>query len=316
MDTDAGFLQAIQLSQDHDPVWSIFADWLEERGDPRASFVRHQAWIRTLSEQHVDRQFLMRWCPPGKFVMGSPTGELGHNEREQQVEVELTQGYWIGQFPITQREYQNLIEENPSAFSSTGSMQERLRGQDTWRFPVETVSWYDAVEFCQRLTDRERAHNRLPHRTRYDLPTEAQWEYACRAGTSTATSFGDQFTLEQINYRGDTPESDDITEHPELGLGRPSIVGSYPANAWGLFDMHGNVCEWCRDAYRWNLPGGKDPLMLPRHDRIPQVFRGGCYQVHDSLVRSACRIDYPASRRRPFLGFRIVLIRDEEQTCG
>ena len=125
---------------------------------------------------------------------------------------------------------------------------------------MELVAWDDANAFCRKLTEPERQAGRLPAGWEYRLPTEAQWEYACRAGTVTATAFGDSLSSRQANFNGNNPYNG-AENGPNLT--RTAEVGTYPANAWGLHDMHGNVWEWCRDWYQRKLPGGNDPEALP-----------------------------------------------------
>src|SRR5579872_4612508 len=130
------------------------------------------------------------WCPPGKFTMGSPRTEVKHIENEAQVDVTLTRGFWLGEYEVTQDEYERLMWKNPSSFSAKGQEKKQVVGMETQRFPVESVTLDDAMEFCRKLTEQERHAGRLVNEWEYTVPTEAQWEYACRAGTATAFSFG------------------------------------------------------------------------------------------------------------------------------
>jgi formylglycine-generating enzyme required for sulfatase activity len=153
----------------------------------------------------------------------------------------------------------------------------------------------------------------LPNHWEFRLPTEAQWEYACRAGTTSATSFGNSLSSRQANFQGKPYNGGE----PGPSLGRTAPVGSYPANPWGLHDMHGNVFEWCRDWYRFSLPGGTDPDLhdLPwkatrsESGTISRVRRGGCYADDGWPCRSAFRLRFEPDRSHDHIGFRVVAVR-------
>src|SRR5262249_35620917 len=149
--------------------------------------------------------------------------------------------------------------------------------------------------FCRKLTESGHADGTLPRRWAFRLPTEAQWEYACRSGTTTATAFGDKLGGTQANFAGDKPYNG---AEPQPPLKRATPVGRYPANAWGLHDMHGNVFEWCRDWYHQKLPGGGDPdLSMQQGERnrdgtFSRVRRGGAWNDEGVYCRSALRLRY------------------------
>jgi len=168
------------------------------------------------------------------------------------------------------------------------------------------VSWQDAVAFCDELTRKHLEH--LPEVLRRDyrfrLPTEAQWEYACRAGTKTATSFGDRLSSTQANFKGRSYNG----AEPGPSLGRATKVGSYPPNAWGLHDMHGNIYEWCRDWYHSRLPGGVDPDLY-QATATSRVRRGGCWMDDGWPCRSAARLRFEPERRYDHIGFRVLAAR-------
>ncbi|MBQ4328132.1 MAG: SUMF1/EgtB/PvdO family nonheme iron enzyme [Lentisphaeria bacterium] len=224
----------------------------------------------------------------GTFTMGSPAGELGRSNDEQQHQVTLTQDYWLGKFEVTQTQWQALMGNNPSNY----------KGDDR---PVEQVSWNDAKEFCNKLNTIYAG--KLPAGYKFDLPTEAQWEYACRAGTTTALNNGKNLTDEKYNCENlaevawyDYQNKENQT-HP-IGQKRP--------NNWGLYDMHGNVWEWCRDWYGSYNGDAVDPVG-PSSGSF-RVIRGGSWNYFARNCRSADRsYDSPGNRNND-LGFRLALV--------
>lgn len=235
------------------------------------------------------------WCPPGKFVMGSPADEPERRPDEEQVEVTLSRGFWIGKYELTQGEWKRGMRELPGPLTA-----ELPAGDD---LPVGNVNFAEAEEFCRRLTKLARSANELPAGWEFRLPTEAQWEYACRAGTTSATAFGDSLSRKQANFQG-KPYGGAADEGPALK--RAERVGSYPANAWGVHDMHGNTFEWCRDWYHSKLPGGADPDL---HDKKAEsrVRRGGAWTDEGWPCRSACRLRFEPERRYDHIGLRLVV---------
>ncbi len=217
----------------------------------------------------------VRWCPSGRFTMGSPATEPERRPGEDQVDVTLTKGFWIAQFETTQSEWKRVVGDFPGQYTAG-------KGDD---FPIYDITFAQAEEFCRRLTTIARDAKELPPDWEIRLPTEAQWEYACRAGTTTATSFGDSLSSTQANFEG-KPYNGGA---PGPSLKRTCPVGSYPANPWGLHDMHGNVFEWCRDWSHSTLPGGVDPDL---HDQPARSRRrrGGCYADEGWPCRSAFRL--------------------------
>ena len=226
----------------------------------------------------------MLWCKPGTFTMGSPKSEKHRDDDETQHAVTLTEGFWLGKHEVTQAQWKSIMGTNPSWF----------KGAD---LPVETVAWHDATSFCEKLTQRERKAGRLPAGMSYQLPTEAQWEYACRAGTSTRFYYGDDPGYTQLGkyawYRDNS-----LRTHP-VGLKLP--------NAWGLHDMYGNVWEWCMDWYSSSYPGGSvnDPKGATR--ARGRVFRGGSWSYNAVSCRSAYRSRSNPTIRINSIGFRVVL---------
>ncbi len=224
------------------------------------------------------------------FTLGSPSNEAGRSSDEgPQTVVTLSHGFWMGKFEVTQGEYLAVIGSNPSFF--TGDMNR----------PVETVSWLDATNYCAKLTQRELAAGRIPPGSSYRLPTEAEWECAARAGTTTRF------------YYGDDPGATNLVNHAWYSANsgnKPNPVGQKPPNAWGLFDMEGNVWEWCEDWYG-PYPGGSvtDPQGPESNVQGVKVIRGGAWESCDSDCRSARRMTEGVS---PFItdfiiGFRVVL---------
>ena len=245
----------------------------------------------------------MVWIRAGTFTMGSPSNELERADSEgPQTVVTLTHGFFMGKHEVTQWEYKAVIGTNPSYFRN-GVGGRNLGGVGTTitnetSYPVEQVSWIDATNYCGVLTARELASGRLPAGWVYRRPTEAEWEYACRAGGTSAFHYGPALRSGIANFDarneydslvGTTNNSDGIY------LGRTTEVGSYEANGWGLYDMHGNVWEWCSDWFICSdtrcsgLPGGRviDP-QGPSGDFF-RVIRGGSWDSGGGGCRSASR---------------------------
>ncbi len=247
----------------------------------------------------------LRWCPPGKFIMGSPRSEPERRPGEDQVEVTLTRGFWMATFEATQGQWKRVVGKLP------GDLTLELPEGDS--FPVGNVNFAEAEEFCHKLTELGRQSGDLPKDWEFRLPTEAQWEYACRAGTTTATSFGDKLSSRQANFKGKPYNG--AEEGPSLR--RATKIGTYPANAWGLHDMHGNIYEWCRDWYHSRLPGGADPDLYSakssatksEHGDISRSRRGGCWADDGWALRTAFRLRFEPERRYDHIGFRVVAVR-------
>jgi formylglycine-generating enzyme required for sulfatase activity len=230
--------------------------------------------------------------PPGEFIMGSPSFEVGRGNYESQHPVKLTRGLHMSSTEVTQAQYRTLLGKDPSHFRG------RLR-------PVEKVTWRRAHRFCQKLTEKERESGRIGPKDSYRLPTEAEWEYACRAGTTTPFHFGQTISTDQANYDGNYPY-----ESGSKGLYREqtTVVGSFPANRWGLYDMHGNVREWCLDRYG-DYPRG--PIENPRGPGkgAHRILRGGSWFDKPDECRAAMRFKASPNILAHNVGFRIVLVR-------
>ena len=237
-----------------------------------------------------DVEYAFRWCPPGKFMMGSPEDEGGMEADEagtlweMQHEVTVSLGFWMSETEVTQAMWESVMGNNPSEFKGA-------------KLPVESVSWNDCQEFIKKLNDMKVA----PAGFKFSLPTEAQWEYTCRASTTTAYHFGDSLSAEQANFGNNVRQTKE--------------VGSYPANTWGLKDMHGNVGEWCLD-WLAVYPSGTvtDPIrVFPPVGSLlrgesERVFRGGTWRNVAWGSRSANRMASAPSDRCNLIGLRLSLV--------
>jgi formylglycine-generating enzyme required for sulfatase activity len=270
------------------------------------------------------------WCPPGTFTMGSPKDEKDREPQysqfsEDQVEVNLTKGFWLAKYETTQGQWAKVMgttlmdqfekfnEQVKLDYANSGkkipwSAWAQSSGEGP-NYPMYYVNHAEATAFCQKLTEQERQAGRLPPGWEYRLPTDAQWEYACRAGTKTATAYGDSLSSSQANFHGFYP----YNGAPKgQYLGRMQPVGSYRPNAWGLCDMHGNAAEWCRDCYQAKLPGGTNPeVRTNAHSTIGdanKVVRGGSWQSGGSDCRSARRFGNEPTKWDNSWGFRVVAV--------
>ena len=233
----------------------------------------------------------MRWIPPGRFLMGSPETEHDHESREgPQHEVVLKKGFWLADTACPQALWSAVMPDNPSRFSQSVDR------------PVESVSYDDVTKFMARLSD-------LIHGINVTLPTEAQWEYACRAGTTSPFSFGDNVSTDMVNYDGNFPYAG-----AAKGEYRSETVEvkALPPNPWGLHQMHGNVWEWCRDWYGPYSPGLQVDPTGPEQGS-DRVVRGGSWVNYARNVRSACRDGDGPGNRLNALGFRLLSLAEPEQ---
>jgi formylglycine-generating enzyme required for sulfatase activity len=245
------------------------------------------------------------WCPPGKFIMGSPPNEAERRSGEDQVAVTLSRGFWMGKYEVTQADWKRVMGKLPGELTA-----ELSEGDD---YPVGNVNFAETEAFCRKLTEIAHTSGELPKDWEFRLPTEAQWEYACRAGTTTATSFGNSLSSKQANFKG-KPYNGGA---PGPSIGKATKVGSYPANAWGLHDMHGNIYEWCRDWYHVKLPGGTDPDLYSaqstavknRTGGYSRVRRGGAWTDDGWALRTAFRLRFEPERRYDHIGFRVIAVR-------
>jgi eukaryotic-like serine/threonine-protein kinase len=282
--------------------WLAVADWLEEHDQPqRAELVRlthaggDEVRIRELLAAGVEpclatvtvglghgADMKFAFIPPGTFVMGSPPNEPERDDDEVQHRVTLTKGYFLGIYPVTQAQWQAVMGTNPSEF----------KGGD---LPVENVSWDDCGQFCEKLGEKTGK--------RFRLPTEAEWEYACRAGTTTPFSFGETISTDQANYNGNSTYGNGKEgEYRKTS----TAVSKFSANAWGMHDMHGNVWEWCQDWYDDNYyrtSDNKDPQGPP--SGTSRVLRGGSWYGLPECCRAAARDWFGPGARDDYCGFRV-----------
>ena len=234
------------------------------------------------------------WCPPGNFTMGSPKSETGRGDNEDQVPVTLTKGFWLGKNEVTQSQWQSVM--------GTSLDQQRVKADGSNTYGVGAnhtmyfVSHEEATEICVKLTAQERQAGRLPAVWEYRLPTEAQWEYACRAGKSGTYSFGNTST--KLGEYAWFEDNSNRETHP---------VGEKKPNDFGLCDMHGNVWEWCRDWYQAKLPGGTDPEVSQQVAHW--VLRGGSWYYYAASCRSAQRNIRTPSFQDYNLGFRMAAVQ-------
>jgi formylglycine-generating enzyme required for sulfatase activity len=240
--------------------------------------------------------------PTGRFTMGAPESETGSRIDERPVhDVNLTRPFSLGAYEVTQAEYRAVVGSNPAYFSPEGLGAEKVSGLNTDRFPVEQISWDAANEFCRLLSARpeEIAAGRI-----YRLPTEAEWQYACRAGTRTAFSFGDALGSQQANINGNFPYGG-APRGPFLG--RTCEVGSYPPNAFGLFDMHGNVAEMMNDWYgRYYYKDSRTDDPAGPEKGSDKVVLGGSWGTDAARCRCAFRRSNATSGAAYFFGFRVA----------
>jgi formylglycine-generating enzyme required for sulfatase activity len=248
----------------------------------------------------IDMKFVL--IPAGKFMMGSPVAEPEREADELQHEAVITKPFYLGVYEVTQGQYAKIMgKHNPHFNAKNGG------GED---FPVEQVRWKEVIDFCTKLSQ-------LPEEAKagrtYRLPTEAEWEYACRAGSTTVFHFGDGLSSTQANFNGDYPEGK-ADKGPYLK--KTAKVGSYKPNAWGLYDMHGNVSEFCADWYDPNYyktspkedPKGPDKGVVPTGfaDDHFRVVRGGCWHDEARACRAAYRFRLQSSEPYRLVGFRVV----------
>jgi formylglycine-generating enzyme required for sulfatase activity len=222
--------------------------------------------------------------PPGTFMMGSPPGEKLRENVETLHRVTLTRAFWMSVTPVTQAQWQAVVGNNPS----------RFQGEN---LPVQNVSWNTARKFCVKLGKREGRS--------YRLPTEAEWEYACRAGTSSPFFFGATLLPEQASSLASAAYPGGLRTY----VAEPPAVRTYPPNGWGLYDVHGGVWQWCQDWFKKYSRGDSvDPQGPDQGEQ--RVIRGGCWRANSENCRSARRARILPTAHCEFYGLRVVLCAD------
>jgi formylglycine-generating enzyme required for sulfatase activity len=272
-----------------------------EAGSPRDGERPCQQWANSTG-------MVFCWCPPGKFRMGNLDQTRAEFEDAEPVEVTLSNGFWMGKYEVTQQEAGRL---------KAGQNRYPFPGKN---LPLHMIQQDQVKKLISALSEQERKAGRLPDDWEYALPTEAQWEYACRAGTTTRYSFGDDESLlcRHANYADKSLlAADDALQFADArfddGVGRSlAVVGSYSPNAWGLHDMHGNVAEWCVDRYLPKLVGGTDPLVDEKNKAAAPagIIRGGGWCSTARYCEAGFRNSEFAggnSKNRDFIGVRLVL---------
>jgi uncharacterized protein (TIGR02996 family) len=311
---DVLLADVIENSADDTP-WFVMADWFEERDEPflselvRLSITLRRAPFadRPLAEQRLqlllatglrlpmpvkkimigDRRTIdLVFVPPGSFLMGSPPDEERREDDEGPLHpVHISKGFWLGVHPVTRQQWRSVLQSPPPG---------RFQPDDS---PVDGVSYRDAQDFLQALSRLSGRHCRLP--------TEAEWEYACRAMTSTAFAFGQSLSGHQANFDATFPYN---TNERTDWLQQTTKPGCYPSNAWGLQDMHGNVWEWCQDWYdaRYYANSPTIDPQGPSHGSF-RVLRGGSWYSYGWLCRSANRDRFAPESGAGNYGLRVAM---------
>jgi uncharacterized protein (TIGR02996 family) len=314
------FLSALRVAPSHELTWQALADWLDDDGQTeRAELVRLTRRLRGLSFGEGEplrgraRGLLDAGVEPalltltnslgmgfvlveaGTFLMGSPRDEQGRSRVERQSAVTITRPFWIGVHQVTQEQYEHVMGVNPSDFKGLNR-------------PVETVAWGECVEFCKQLGEMaaEKAEKRL-----YRLPTEAEWEYACRGGAAFFSPLPFHFrqpsaslSATQANFDGKYPYGGAPTGERRK---QTTEVGAFEPNALGIHDMHGNVYEWCSDWYgKYSAQAVSDPAGPPEGTR--RVMRGGDWHHDGRHCRAADRNYASPDAQSGTLGFRVTLV--------
>ena len=249
----------------------------------------------------------------GEFTMGSPASEKSRGRDEDQAKAKISSDFWISSTEVTQGQWaavtgmtlDKLIETKIGALGR-GAKLKNYPSAVGDKQPMCFVNYADVLEFCEKLTKLEKDAGKLPEGYEYTLPTEAQWEYAARSGTSTTFAFGNSLDGTQACFYGPKPYNSEVkVEYKE----KTENVASFKPNAWGLYDMHGNVYEWCLDWYVEKIPGGEDPVTLKDGDS--RSIRGGAWNRPATSSRSSYRYSYDPTQRTNNIGFRVALVKQK-----
>jgi len=252
----------------------------------RALLARGVAPVAPTLTNAVGMEFIA--VPPGQFLMGSVTEDAAKTGVEKQHRVTLTRGFLIGRHPVTQGQWQMVMADDPSFFHAPD-------------LPVDSVTRVTAMAFVKALNQRDGR--------RYRLPTEAEWEYACRAGTSTPYWTGAKLRTSQANFNGASPN---VRPNNDKFRERTTPIGTFRPNGWGLYDMHGNVWEWCEDGYKLFTRAARiDPRARTRARRGSYVLRGGSWWNDRERARSASRHDLGPGSTGSAVGLRLCLDVEE-----
>ena len=276
---NAGY--ALNPDKDCEYLDMTTSEWLNLKVETQIEYAKaYQEWYVKGLKQEIEKNFAvgkteiaMRLIPPGKFLMGSPLVEIGRYDNETQHKVIISKAFWCGKYEVTQKQWRAVMGNNPSKFKGDN-------------LPVEMVSWEDCDNFCKKSGGMK-------------LLSEAQWEYACRAGTTNVFNLGSNINTDQVNYDGNYPYNDT----PKGEYRKKTVVcGSLPnSNTYGLYDMHGNVYEYCQDAYQVEYPSEEtDPVNLKSSS--DRVYRGGSWLSFAGTCRCA-------NRGRYAWGFSILGLR-------
>jgi formylglycine-generating enzyme required for sulfatase activity len=251
---------------------------------------QHEEKQKTVTVDGVD--IVMVYIPEGEYLMGSPETEaMRKNDEGAQHRVVINKEFWMGKYEVTQGQWVAVMGRNEAWFEE---------GDD---YPIEWIAWGLAQDFIKKLNEKTGL--------KFRLPSEAEWEYACRAGTTTPFHFGESISSDQANFNGNFPYGEE-----KKGVYREGTcpVGSFQPNAWGLYDMHGNVWEWCEDVYRSDIYNHTELYikneignLLYSGEGSHRVFRGGGWLGNGAALRSASRSHELAHYSFPFIGFRLVL---------
>jgi formylglycine-generating enzyme len=326
MNTLDGLLTGIVSEPVEETRWLVLADWLEENDNPRRSELlrMHRKLLSTCCEpeQHPERaqwhariveligegvrpcvpqmtlllpgdvHMTFSFIPPGQFRMGSDHEKADLEDEKPVHKVTLTRGFFMGIHQVTQAQWKAVMDTDPSRFKGPNR-------------PVERVSWEECQEFCKKLTSSLKGHATVC------LPTETEWEYVCRAGTTTEYHFGDVINTDLANYNGDLSWNGSLKGKYRK---RTTTVGFFPSNAWGLFNVHGNVWEWCEDWFApYSAEDQTDPCRTEVHSDECHVLRGGSWLHDPGFCRAASRGRYAPLRRDDFCefcGFRVCFHLD------